>query len=314
MSQNIYSQAGKVSYGIKTYTVDAETDKANLPTNDKMGTKCYVIESQKWYILNSNGEYVPFVDAGGSGSSGSPFDIKGSVPTVADLPDTGNKNGDLYIVTEDSSEYVWIDGDPTGHWEQLSQTLESEFYVINLNFNEQTFETVSDKSYEEILAAYQNNKILIVKIDNSFYYFDNAANNIFTFFGPLHVFGTNYKYYTFATYKVSNENNTTTWVYNAYDVEKATRRTYSIDASLKRVILTPSTNMDYTYGTLDSLTITNPPTFGSYTIKFISGSTPTTTTIPISIIFLEPFVAEANTRYRINIEDNYATVDSWPTN
>lgn len=26
-----------------------------------MGSKCYVIESETWYILNGNGEWVPFV-------------------------------------------------------------------------------------------------------------------------------------------------------------------------------------------------------------------------------------------------------------
>ena len=59
---NIYSQSGQVTYGIKYYTVDTENEKNSLPTkDDKMGSKCYVIESQTWYILNGNEEWVPFV-------------------------------------------------------------------------------------------------------------------------------------------------------------------------------------------------------------------------------------------------------------
>lgn len=68
---NIYSQSGQVTYGIIYYTVDTENEKNSLPTKDKMGSKCYVIESETWYILNGNGEWVPFVGedstAGGSG-------------------------------------------------------------------------------------------------------------------------------------------------------------------------------------------------------------------------------------------------------
>ena len=58
---NIYSQSGQVTYGIIYYTVDTENEKNSLPTKDKMGSKCYVIESETWYILNGNGEWVPFV-------------------------------------------------------------------------------------------------------------------------------------------------------------------------------------------------------------------------------------------------------------
>lgn len=58
---NIYSQSGQVTYGIIYYTVDTENEKNSLPTKDKMGSKCYVIESETWYILNGNEEWVPFV-------------------------------------------------------------------------------------------------------------------------------------------------------------------------------------------------------------------------------------------------------------
>lgn len=76
--------------------------------------------------------------------------------------------------------------------------------------------------------------------------------------------------------------------------------------------ITPAANTIYKCGTLTSLTITDPPATGAYVIKFTSGSTATTTTIPASIIFPEAFAAEANTRYEINVEDGYAVVVGWP--
>ena len=73
----------------------------------------------------------------------------------------------------------------------------------------------------------------------------------------------------------------------------------------------PADNTRYNCGTLTSLTITNPPATGAYVIKFNSGSTATTTTIPSSIHGLESFAAEANTHYEINVEDNYAVIGKW---
>lgn len=76
--------------------------------------------------------------------------------------------------------------------------------------------------------------------------------------------------------------------------------------------ITPAKNTRYKCGNLSSLTITDPPATGSWAVTFSSGSTPTTTTIPAAVIFPEPFAAEANTRYEINVEDGYAVVVGWP--
>lgn len=77
------------------------------------------------------------------------------------------------------------------------------------------------------------------------------------------------------------------------------------------VTITPEDNTIYQCGTLSSLTITNPPVTGAYSIIFTSGSTATTTVIPASILGIENFVAEANTIYEINVLDNRAVVGSW---
>lgn len=73
----------------------------------------------------------------------------------------------------------------------------------------------------------------------------------------------------------------------------------------------PLDNTIYQCGELTSLTVTNPPATGSYSIVFTSGSTPTQTTIPATILGLEDFAAEANTMYEINVLDNRAVVGSW---
>ena len=75
--------------------------------------------------------------------------------------------------------------------------------------------------------------------------------------------------------------------------------------------ITPQNNVIYSCGELTSLTISNPPATGAYSIVFTSGSTATTTTIPATILGLESFAAEANTLYEINVLDNRAVVGSW---
>jgi hypothetical protein len=72
------------------------------------------------------------------------------------------------------------------------------------------------------------------------------------------------------------------------------------------ITITPADNTVYNCGELTSLTISNPPATGKYSIIFFSGATATTT------VGIENFIAEANKRYEITVKDNYATYDSWP--
>ena len=87
--------------------------------------------------------------------------------------------------------------------------------------------------------------------------------------------------------------------------------TYNINVSGTTPTITPADNTIYKCGELTSLTISNPPATGAYSIVFTSGSTATTTTIPETILGLESFAAEANTLYEINVLDNRAVVGSW---
>lgn len=72
------------------------------------------------------------------------------------------------------------------------------------------------------------------------------------------------------------------------------------------VTITPEANAIYKCGELTSLTISNPPATGKYAIIFFSGATATVVT------GIDNFTVEANKRYRINVQDGYATFDSWP--
>lgn len=87
-------------------------------------------------------------------------------------------------------------------------------------------------------------------------------------------------------------------------LEAAATSTESVSGTTPTI--TPEANTVYQCGELTSLTISNPPATGKYSIVFYSGATPTTT------VGIENFAAEANKRYKITVEDNYATYDSWP--
>lgn len=85
----------------------------------------------------------------------------------------------------------------------------------------------------------------------------------------------------------------------------------TVSSSETTVSITPQNNTIYQFGELTSLTITNPPATGAYSIIFTSGATATTTVIPNTMLGLESFAAEANTIYEINVLDNRAVVGSW---
>lgn len=74
---------------------------------------------------------------------------------------------------------------------------------------------------------------------------------------------------------------------------------------------TAQDNSIYTGGILTSLTLDDYPASGEFTIVFESGSTPTTTSFPASILGLETFAAEADTLYEINIKDGRAVWHGW---
>ena len=270
------------------------------------------------------------------------FVIKGSVATAGDLPSSGNRVGDIYIVSEDGSEHIWVTNTtcPNGYWEQLgtegvtaasvasaiddmteqqaSTTLgnlggEPKKMVVTVRYDNGNNAYTADKTFAEIKAAYIAGKTIVVKYSDMEYTFQDLIYE-----------GSSFGQAYFAIYTFSNFNHSgrmrrigveqngehEDWSYNEILLEEKSE-VYEDNSSV--LTITPEENYIYncTAAALTSLTITNPPATGSYVIKFNSGSTATTTTIPSSIHGLESFAAEANTHYEINVEDNYAVIGKW---
>lgn len=99
-------------------------------------------------------------------------------------------------------------------------------------------------------------------------------------------------------------------VLDADDVGAAAAETV-VEVSGTTPTIEPAANTTYKCGELTSLTISNPPATGAYSIVFTSGATATTTTIPATVLGLEDFAPEANTEYEINVWSNRAVVGSW---
>ena len=59
---------------------------------------------------------------------GSVFTLKGSKPTYADLPATGNTIGDVWYVVADSVGYIWLNDGTVDRWEQLGMEIDLSAY------------------------------------------------------------------------------------------------------------------------------------------------------------------------------------------
>lgn len=69
----------KIAYGIKHYNLDTEADLANLPKrNERVGCTCFVIATSKYYMLNSDYEWIEISPFGQSSSTGGGGDSGGS--------------------------------------------------------------------------------------------------------------------------------------------------------------------------------------------------------------------------------------------
>lgn len=88
-------------------------------------------------------------------------------------------------------------------------------------------------------------------------------------------------------------------------------RVETTDVSGSTPTIIPEADTVYNCGEVTSLTISNPPATGAYSVVFTSGATATVTTFPATILGLEDFAAEANTLYEINVLDSRAVIGSW---
>ena len=103
---------------------------------------------------------------------------------------------------------------------------------------------------------------------------------------------------------------TGTVLLTAEDVGAAPAETV-VEVSGTTPTITPANNTIYNCGEVESLTISNPPTSGAYSIVFTSGATPTDLSIDPAIKMPDGFSVEANKRYEINVLNRWAVAGSW---
>ncbi len=96
----------------------------------------------------------------------------------------------------------------------------------------------------------------------------------------------------------------------AEDVGAAAAETV-VEVSGTTPTITPANNTIYNCGEVASLTISNPPAGGAYSIVFTSGATPTDLSVDPAIKMPDGFSVEANKRYEINVLNRWAVVGSW---
>ena len=83
---SIGANGERIAYGIKHYNLDTEKDLEKMPKTKKMmGCTCFVIETSKYYMLNSQQKWIEITPFGKAISSGDPDTPGGDNPTP-DVP------------------------------------------------------------------------------------------------------------------------------------------------------------------------------------------------------------------------------------
>lgn len=170
---NIYSQSGQVTYGIKYYTVDTENEKNSLPTkDDKMGSKCYVIESETWYILNGNEEWVPFVGEDSTADAilisikNMSAEQKDQLKEELDIEDGGYVNTSL---TVDTTQDAWSGA----NWDELIAAAKNG-RAVSLGVDGADAQTVL-LHYDELANSAE---IKIIETEPKIYYYSTIAGAV----------------------------------------------------------------------------------------------------------------------------------------
>lgn len=79
--------------------------------------------------------------------------IKGSVATYADLPATGNQNGDMYDTLDTGRNYVWIEESGSGRWDDYAGTMDLSNYWTSVTGQSNTLEAATVAEINAILNA-----------------------------------------------------------------------------------------------------------------------------------------------------------------
>lgn len=69
---SIFSNKGKINYGITSYVLDTEEDLKNIPETVLPGSTCYIIDNSTKWIKNHKNEWKKMISSN-IDSSGSDF-------------------------------------------------------------------------------------------------------------------------------------------------------------------------------------------------------------------------------------------------
>lgn len=115
------TDAEKETWGGKQ---DAISDLTNIRSGAALGATA--LQTAPVVSINGKTGAVNLVPA--DLGIGSVFQLKGSKPTYADLPASGNAIGDVWYVIADSVGYIWLNDGTTDRWEQLGMEIDLSVY------------------------------------------------------------------------------------------------------------------------------------------------------------------------------------------
>lgn len=130
MSYILRKVGNATNIAVNQYEADTELDMKDINVHKApMGSRCYVINTGTWYVLNDKGEWkvVPKKEGGGGGQG-------------AALPEMGEVTKDMYL-TNDGSNAEWEAIDiPQSDWEQTDESAAD--YVKNRPFGNFAHHTI----------------------------------------------------------------------------------------------------------------------------------------------------------------------------
>ena len=105
---------------------------------------------------------------------GTILELKGAVETTQNLPLINNKKGDVWIVSDDRTEWVWVSDDSSGtidNYERLGSIDLVDRFLVTLSIEYQELvdgEVVlggtTDKTMAEITSAYEAGKRIVARV------------------------------------------------------------------------------------------------------------------------------------------------------
>lgn len=248
--------------------------------------------------LEYYGNQIPVLPKPAAGDANKTVSVKADLTYELKNPSANDTNAVHY--SEDSDK---TDAQKT----QARANIEAEPEKFIITVTESGGVYSADKSYTEIAAAYNDGKTCEV-----------ICNGIYTLVYPG--FDADWCCFSRIAYfvglpfveylELSSDGEVDEWTYLHTNLQIGEQSL--VVSGTTPTIAFASDNTIYNCGELTSLTVTAITSNGDFIIRFTSGSTPTTTDFPATMIFPEAFSAEANTRYEINVSKGYALAVGWP--